>query len=269
MAGFHNSDGSRIDIPAFTNSANIVVSTAATAGTKGAWTVLQASTAFDADGCIVILNWGSGGRITLVDIGIGGSGAEIPIASDLPYEQVATQAQRAETFYLPLSIPAGSRISARANISGTGTRNIGVTVYPIASEYLGLVELSMATTYGFAATPTLTTLTCSTVNVKGTYQVLSASTTADIKAVIPVFARSAAPTASTDYRVDFSVGANGAEIVVLPDLYTGVTSNAGSSPEPSTYPPIPLDIVQGSRLTARCQSSVIANTIDVALVCLS
>src|SRR4051794_29232055 len=135
MAGFHNSDGSRIDIPAFTNSTNIIVGTSVTAGTKGAWAVLQASTAFDADGCIVILNWGSGSRIGLVDIGIGGSGAEVAIATDLPYIQVPTVAERAEIFYLPLSIPQGSRISARLNMSGTGTRNIGVTVYPIASEY--------------------------------------------------------------------------------------------------------------------------------------
>jgi hypothetical protein len=110
-----------------------------TANTKGSWVPLTASTAVDYVGILVALdgtnqtawsfqNW-------LVDLAIGASGSELIIVPNFFADAPGTSATTVNTIgsvqFLPIPIPAGTRIAARAQCStNTATqRQLGITVY--------------------------------------------------------------------------------------------------------------------------------------------
>lgn len=109
------------------------------AHTKGAFSAGQliASTAFDACGITVILgNVGTAATTNtrmLVDIGIGGSGSEVVLIPNL----LAGQAGAGNSasigpgiYYFPICIPAGSRLSARAqSVTASDTVNVQVHLH--------------------------------------------------------------------------------------------------------------------------------------------
>jgi hypothetical protein len=88
------------------------VTAAGSANTKGSWVELDASAAFNADGFFVHLLGITTTRDYLVDIGIGGAGAESVLLPNLPYCSGVGFRFPAEC-YVPLPITAGTRIAAR------------------------------------------------------------------------------------------------------------------------------------------------------------
>ena len=110
----------------------------AVASTYGAWTQLVASTSKDYMGLCVVVGENSTNNAALTspvycEIGIGGSGNETVIVPDYgAINGVATFSSQYCPF-LPIAIPAGTRVSARAaNGNNTaGTRVIGVMAYGV------------------------------------------------------------------------------------------------------------------------------------------
>lgn len=92
----------------------------AAANTKGAWSEIVAATADDLVGLIVLIGQQSNEIVTggdwLIDIGIGPASTELVIAPDLTmHTGVASDIFLPQRFGpLPASIPAGTRIAARA-----------------------------------------------------------------------------------------------------------------------------------------------------------
>jgi hypothetical protein len=57
---------------------------------------------------------------------------------------------------------------------------------------------------------------------------------------------------STDYLMDFAIGAAASEQIVIPDLYLGASVNV-TVMGPKVFGPFDIPIPSGSRLAARCQ----------------
>lgn len=112
--------------------------TSSTNGTMGSWAQVTASTAAEyyigSVGAIVTTTTGSGwyGPI-LVDIGIGGAGAETLVASVVIMgEQTYNSSAEPSGFAaldVPLRVAAGTRVAIRASLAATGAATRAVLTY--------------------------------------------------------------------------------------------------------------------------------------------
>jgi hypothetical protein len=104
--------------PVSSYTAFVTVTADVTAHVKGAWTEIIASSSADAD-CVDLAIQAIGASSvdtgTLVDVGIGGSGSEVAIISNIAVGSFATVANApfANKIRIPVFVPAGSRISVR------------------------------------------------------------------------------------------------------------------------------------------------------------
>jgi hypothetical protein len=95
--------------------------------TKGSYSQLVASTAFDTVAILLTCNFafvtGAGCRIS-ADLAIGGAGSEQIIAADLFFSvpNDATSAGTVATLFLPLQIPAGTRVAMRYQSNTTSAQ---------------------------------------------------------------------------------------------------------------------------------------------------
>jgi hypothetical protein len=91
------------------------------ANTKGAWVQVLAACPIDADGFLLGFANNTGSPCDfLVDIGIGGAGSEVVLIPDL-YLRANVNDQLGEKMFVPMAIPAGTRIAARCqNNTGSG-----------------------------------------------------------------------------------------------------------------------------------------------------
>jgi hypothetical protein len=109
-------------------SATVGVITANTTGTpmslpgaintKGAWTVLTASTPFAARWITFVISGVDSAAVIantniLADLGYGGAGSEQSLISDVPVATTASEQIFSSAYTVPCNIPAGSRIVAR------------------------------------------------------------------------------------------------------------------------------------------------------------
>jgi len=92
------------------------VTASGTIHTKGSWTELIASTGADAEGIYVkVVGVASSNTATsmLLDIGTGGSGSETVLLPDLIVGYAGDDQTMGRTYFLPVAIASGTRISAR------------------------------------------------------------------------------------------------------------------------------------------------------------
>lgn len=87
------------------------------ANTKGAWTQITSSTTAPIRFLLPTIQPANSNNLTaidaLFDIGVGGSGSEVPVLSNLSHRQTADEAQTAPVTGVFVSIPTGSRLVAR------------------------------------------------------------------------------------------------------------------------------------------------------------
>lgn len=137
--------GGVIDALGFNPSTSIgaTVDPGSTANVKGAWAQIAASTTYDIAGFgIGIDSQGAQGGSTFagvdLDIGVGSSGNEVVILPDWQFMMTGSLNGRRDINpavmpFIPMQIPAGSRIAARAAISlstgATTIRTFGLTLY--------------------------------------------------------------------------------------------------------------------------------------------
>lgn len=100
-------------------------------GSKGSWAQVFASLDFDTFGLLICINGNSASaasRNTVIDIGVGGSGSEIVLIPDLIAGNAigyTTMGGGGLWYYFPVAIPAGTRLSIRAQ----GTVTTGTQAY--------------------------------------------------------------------------------------------------------------------------------------------
>lgn len=246
------------------------VTSSATANTKGSWTQLDASTAFDASTLLLWIVVQFQDTLYLLDVGIGAPGSEQVIASNLLISQSVGVTS---DIILPIAIPAGSRIAIRSQ-DNFGSSSLYVTGMLIAGGWANDPPYQTVTAYGVstASSTGITVDAGATVNTKGAWTQIVASTTTTMKAMLVSAIRNTPGTAaSADYSqiTDIGVGPSGSEQVVVPNLryfcstmtggvQTPYTAGSGtlsglSTLFPRIVQPIPCDIPSGSRLAIRQQ----------------
>lgn len=138
------SGGGAIDTYGFSSSATkgVLIDPGGTALTKGAYSEVATSTTYDLAGFVLAFDSstasGSGFAGWTIDVGIGASGSEVVILPDLQvYGRGSGTTYKALypglTPFIPIQIPAGSRIAVRAQCTTNSSvaRTFGVTLYGV------------------------------------------------------------------------------------------------------------------------------------------
>lgn len=248
-------------------SAGTNISVGSPANTKGNWTQLIASTARRASWLMVSLGLPSTTNRFLVDIGVGANPNETVIVPNLPNQPRSTTAYMVSSCLFPVAIPAGTRISARAqNNSTSGVVRVSAQVF--GETFAGGPGSAQVDGYGPDLTDSgLTSIDPGTVaHTKGSWVPLTTSSTRAMRwMVVGVGGDLATRAANQSWLVDIGVGSP--ETILVENLFFISDSN-NDIPVPGfvTFP-VPR-IPAGTRISARCQCSVTTATerlLDIAV----
>lgn len=175
----------------------------------------------------------------------------------------------AHSVYVPLPIPAGSRISARCqSTAGSSSLVIGGTLVRGRLPYM--MRSSQAVTYGAVTADSGGTLIDpgAVANTKGLYSVLSAATTAPIRyAIVCIGNEAFGVRTDANNRYDIAVGADGAETIIVPDVFVRAEENIDM-----VHPHLSnrmISVPTGQRLVARSASAITDaqdRTFDMAII---
>lgn len=251
-------------------SLGTTVTTSSTSNVKGAFTQLVAATSFDACWMVVTSPPGSVANsfACAIDIAVGSAGSEIVIAPNL-VNPGSTFAAGQSVYSFPVSIPAGSRISARAQgdlIAGSpDTPSVSITLFD--GSFTQMEGSAGVDAIGFIAGSTTGTVitAAATTNAKGAYAQLIASTARDYIGFLACVDYAQNEASDVDYLMDIAVGAAGQEVVIVPNVsvFTHVSfSHFGIT---GSIPLLPIPIPAGSRIAARCQGSVASGFFGLTL----
>ena len=247
-----------------------------TANTKSGYGELIPSTSFDADGICVFLQpdigAGTNTQTYLVDIAMGAGGSEVIFIPNIP---VTSKRGVAQAVYVPIAIPAGVRLSARCQtlLAASNPRGISIcaSLFQRAYTNSNQARYKYAQDYG-------TNLSDSggaqvdpgaTANTKGAWSEIVSSTSRTIRQIIIYVNLVNNPSATlSSMMMDIGIGAAGSEIPLLQNLraieYDGIDGLY-----PAVFGPYPVYIPEGTRLSARAQSTTTDSTdrlFDVAVL---
>lgn len=238
-----------------------IVASGYPAHSKGTFSQLVASTPFDAQGILLgVYKIGtSGDYYFLLDVAVGAAGYEVVIIPNVILGRFTDQTY--PLIYLPIPIPAGTRIAARCQSDATGMSifaGVGLLAQGfLPSQPLGGVVSACGAELG---TSRGTLITSGETGVKGSWAQLTANTPHPCQHVLVLAGRNG--TEACGGLLDIGIGEEGSEAVLLPDLaYWGGAGN-GIIPVVS----VPCQIPAGVRLAARCLTDYpITRTMDAAV----
>lgn len=219
----------------------------ASANTKGSYVDLIASTAFQAHWLLVFVGEASASGDFLIDIAIGAAASEQVILANI---STMSQAKNNEPryFLVPLPVPAGTRISARAQAT-TGGLTIACNVTIIGGAHIP--ALGVAVTYGVntATSGGLTIDAGAVAGTKGAYGEITAATTRDIEWMVIMLSGNNTARSTYLFGLDIAIGAAASEQVIVADLQLG-THSSSDDLHPG-FIALPCHIPAGSRIAAR------------------
>lgn len=223
---------------------------------KGAsFTTLLAATGFEADGLLVMLDDSAALTDYLLDIAVGGAGAEVVILSNLLISGGTGSITYGAYYYFPVKIPAGTRLSARVQAS-TGAAVVRVSLLLFSQGVMPGETVGVIDSYGLN---TLTSGATSvdpggSANTKGLYSQIVASTNRMARFLsLSIGNQLNGVRSSQSWLVDIAIGPALGEVVIVPNL----ALNCSTSPDivvPQVYNMIPVSIPAGTRLAVRAQS---------------
>jgi hypothetical protein len=234
----------------------------AAANTKGAYAELIASTAFDAVGFLLnICFTPANSRSMLLDIAVGAAASETVILADIAFTH-GSASFSTHLVYIPLPIPAASRVSARYATTTVATANLMVAVNLVGAGFAGGSPYGKAETWGATAADSGgIQVVPGVTNAKGSYSQIVAASAFDVNAIIVCVGNSAADyaLAAQRYLFDVAVGGAGVEQILFTDLLFAADVFE-DSPHQQIMGPFPCMIPAGSRVAVRAQTS--AGTTD-------
>lgn len=252
------------------NSRGTAVATGTTAGTFGSYAQLTASTPYDTVWMDVAIDSSAASfsNNIIVSIAIGAAASELVIVPNLMLYN-GSSSRCGVRYSFPISIPAGTRIAAKAAGSQSGgadTCYLQVTLFDGAFTQLdgvaGYDSIGAGTAKG-------TTLTTGAANTKGSYAQLSASTSRDYIGFLVGIDNTGAgtPPATTPFLTDIAIGAAASEVIILPNMQhilNAANANAYyASPAVSTF--FPIAIPASTRVAARSQCNAATKTMALTL----
>lgn len=239
-------------------SVGVAVTAAATANTKGAWAELTPATGRDAVG--LLINIGRGHTASadfLVDIGVGASGSEAVTVPNLKGDN-GSNLLGPGTVYVPIGVPAGTRLSARCQCtSASGVSRVQVVA--VYGSWVAQPPLSVVTDYGTASATSggVSVDAGGVANTKGSYSQIVASTSRACKAIIVgIGNQNNSSRTNADFLLDLAIGAAASEIIIVADLHLEASANDDAM-RPVYVGPIPLSIPAGTRIAARAACTII------------
>jgi hypothetical protein len=235
------------------STAGVTVSTT-TQHVKGAWTEIISATPVAADGLLFFDFNGSSANERLWDLAIGASGSEKIVVPNLHCS--GRESNIGDHAYLPVAIPAGSRIAARFQITGANiTRDCAVVLFKGGFQTLSAYQrieacgIDLTNSKGTVIDPG------ATEHTKGAWTQLIAATAFAYKALLVSIGHNNNITRSTyQWFLDIAIGGSGAEKILLPDVVL-TAAIVMDNPLPQKIGPLPISIPAGSRLAARAQSN--------------
>lgn len=256
---------------AATSTGKAVVSSG-TNHVKGAWVELIAATSFETSWillqpslfeAVAPADW-------LIDIGIGPAGSEQVILANVPFCTRGNEPGAGTP--IPLSIPAGTRIAARAQVSnggGVAGRTARLLLQLFGSGFAEAPGAQLAVTYGAntADSGGVGVDPGAVAHTKGAWSEIVASTSFNHSCFILGIGNQAnSARVAADWLVDIAVGASGSEQIILADLAAWSDGSRAIHPQRML---LPMKVPAGSRLAARGQCSTtdaIDRTFDVILI---
>jgi len=235
------------------------------ASTKGSYIEIIASTTQEYHGLIVYGRKTGGDSIVATDIAIGSAGNEEIIIPDFAISGYNSFAESSKGFF-PVYIPAGSRVSARS-----------ACFIASSSAYMHLVgvaasgsgnEARTVKTYGVgSAFSGITVDPGGTANTKGAWSQITSSTTDEIRQ-IEIYMGKFSNTVDADasFLLDIGIGGAGSEEVLISNIVFASNTNEKLN---GGLAVIPINIPAGTRIAARCQSSITDATDRVMSVSIS
>ncbi len=227
-------------------------------GSYGSWVQIIASTTYDACWMTVRI-WPTNGSSTrtFTQIGVGAGGSEVVLANDL-YATSSTSGTVFTEYWFPVSVPAGTRLAARCQQNAAADAN-NVEIGLFDGSFTHMEGCGGVDSIGFVSGSTAATDIDpgGTINTKGAYSQLVASTAKDYLGVmISVGYNAASSTAVTAPALfDLAIGAGGSELVIVADYGW----SQGGAISQSICPFIPVNIPAGTRVSARASQG--ANTV--------
>ena len=225
----------------------------------GTPTQLVASTAFDAVGVAIQITGQTTVTSALVDIMAGAGAAEYVLIPDL-LSSVATGAEAAVSYFFPIFVAKGTRLSARAAMSTAGT--IRINVHLLQGSF-GASPFSQVTAYGAVVGSSRGTDidpggTANTKPALPATQIV-ASTSQPIRLMTvacgdgPIFVR----TPAADGLLDIYAGAGSSEYALVDNLAISYGTSKDQWGPIVAVPNVPVYVPVGRRLSARMQCSSI------------
>lgn len=223
---------------------------ATTAGVYGSWVQLTAASGVAATHLIIVIADPNGGNEIDVDIGIGAAGSEVVVAQSLFLRADGYVRNNGMTYSVPIQIPINSRVSARM-LGSAASRSCQVSVRAIAGPSAHASFSKMENLGG-----TYFNTAGYTANVKGAWNVLSASVPNDVKALHLTWGLIDFVSGQTSAAlIDFGIGASGSETILVPDLHVTAHDLSGASHNTFQNAFFPSGLPAGTRLAFRAQVS--------------
>lgn len=259
------------DAGMLTASSNPTNVPSTTVNTKGPYTQLVASTAYDTHALIFTCAHDAVGstQSQLVDIAVGAAASEQIVIPDVLVSFDQWNGRAFVSVPFPVYIPAGSRIAAQfQSTSAAQDLRIGLHLLNLG---LGAPPGRKMVSYGknTADSGGVDVDPGGTANTKGSWVQITASTNEDLKGLIVCIGNQALTKTSTCFALlDVGVGAGGSEQVIIPNIALGVDTN-NEQYQPIMTAMFPINIPAGSRLAVRAQNSINTATVrkfDVVLL---
>lgn len=222
---------------------------------EGAWTELTAATTHHWSGFWIIWTTTEGSWEHL-DIGLGTGGSEVVKVENIVIGSAS--GYQGGAVYVPVQVPAGSRVAARTQHYATPSVNPRVLLVGKVTPRLDPRGFSKAIGIGADETNSAGTNVDPgpTAHTKGSWAELVASLSDDVGAVIVCTVGWQTNQTAYQWLTDaVGVGAAGGEDVVVPDLpFLGEANNDTQVPA-GPLGPFPCFIPAGSRVASRGQCS--------------
>lgn len=247
------------------------IPTDATANTKGSYTSMIASTAFDATSLLVMTCYTYSHTVSfLFDIAVGASSSEQIIIPDVYINGGDSGREQIFMQEFPVDIPAGTRISARTQCSTTGPQNLGLSFRPMRGGFFSFGGSPKITTYGANTSDSggVSIDPGGTADTKGSWVEITSSCSEVYGLMICTGSESLAPQ-WTHFLIDIGVGGAGSEVVVIADHLVVSTNVVGLGFTPMHSIWYPARIPAGTRIAARSLSGTTDATdrlLDLTLI---
>jgi hypothetical protein len=247
----------------------------ATANTKGTWTEIIASTSAAATWVQVHVDstFVSGNDTSmLLDIGIGAAASETVLIPNIGCGFRGTAFtgniynNSGSDWFFPLSVAAGSRLSARAQSAKAAgaTALVHISLWSsgggISGSAIDAIGANTATSRGVDVVAGLS-------NVEGDWTEITSSTSNDYRALLwAIQGAGDSGLLAGQLLLDIGKGGSGSETVILSNRPNVLGTSETLAPNPGAFLPVLASLPSGTRLAARAQfDSASAQSVDVIL----